>query len=172
MIARPDATEYPPYYHAYISKAPGDELLSSLESSTNDILAFFKALPADKWEYRYAPDKWTIKEVLQHLIDGERVFAYRALAIARGDKTSLPGFDENEYAKNGHANDLTPEALLQEYESVRKATVNLFRNMTEAASKNIGTANKAPISPRALGFCIAGHEQHHRDVIAERYLKG
>ncbi|GAB4258072.1 MAG: DinB family protein [Saprospiraceae bacterium] len=170
MITRPDTSEYAPYYHTYISKVPGDDLLQALEQSMNETLSFFRAIPSGKWEHRYAPDKWTIKEVLQHLIDGERVFAYRALAIARGDKTSLPGFDENEYAANGNANQLSPEALLAEYESVRKATLSLFRNMSEDASRIIGTANNNPTSARALGFCIAGHEQHHREVVAERYL--
>ncbi len=170
MITRPDKNEYASYYHAYISKVSGDDLLQVLEQSMKETLAFFRAIPEDKWEHRYAPDKWTIKEVLQHLTDGERVFAYRSLAIARGDKTSLPGFDEKDYARNGNANQLSPEALLTEYESVRMATLGLFRNMSAEAAKIIGTANNAPSSARALGFCIAGHELHHREVVAERYL--
>lgn len=170
MITRPDANEYAPYFHTYISKVPGDKLLQVLAESKEETLKFFRGIPDEKWVFRYAPEKWTIKEVLQHLIDGERVFAYRAMAIARGEKVSLPGFDENEYARNSHANQLSPEAQLAEYEAVRSATIRLFENMTDEASKNMEKANNNPTSPRALGYCIAGHERHHREVITERYL--
>lgn len=171
MITRPNSNEYAPYCHAYISKVPGNDLLSALESSMHDTLSFFRALPAEKWNHSYAAGKWTIKQILQHLIDSERVFAYRALTIARGDQTPLPGFDENEFARNGNANDLSPNELLEEYAAVRQATLYLFKNMAEEASRNIGTANHAPFSARAFGFAIAGHELHHRSVIEERYLQ-
>ncbi len=170
MINRPDPQEYAPYFHTYISKVAANNLLQALADSRDKTLAFFRSLPEEKWEFRYAPGKWTIKEVVQHLIDCERVFVYRALSIARGEKTSLPGFDENEYARNGNANQLSSQALLAEYESVRRATLSLFENMSDEASKKTGQANNKPASARALGFCIAGHEQHHVEVIAERYL--
>ena len=132
--------------------------------------AFLNAIPKDKLEYRYAEGKWTVKEIIQHIIDTERIFAYRALRVARNDKTALPGFEENDYALTGNANARTLESLLAEYKAVRQATIALFNSFSDDMLKHIGTASNSPISARAIGFIIIGHEAHHCNVIKERYL--
>jgi uncharacterized damage-inducible protein DinB len=170
MKKRPQAHEYGAFYQTYISKIEEDDVLQALQEGQHTTLAFFKNLPAEKWDYRYAPGKWSIKELLQHVVDGERVFAYRALRIARNDRTPLPGFDENEFAAASHAGLRTPESLMAEYEAVRTATVLMYQSFTEEDLGRIGTASNYPASPLAIGFIIAGHEQHHIGVIKERYL--
>ena len=170
MKKRPQAHEYGAFYQTYVSKVGQDDVLQALQEGQHATLAFFKNLPAEKWDYRYAPGKWSIKELLQHVVDGERVFAYRALRIARNDRTPLPGFDENDYAAASHADLRTPESLMAEYEAVRTATVLMYHSFTEEDLGRIGTASNYPASPLAIGFIIAGHEQHHIGVIKERYL--
>ncbi len=170
MKKRPQAHEYGAYYHTYISKVENDDVLHALQEGQRFTLDFFKNLPLEKWDFRYAPGKWSVKELLQHVIDGERIFAYRALRIARNDKTPLPGFNENEYADASHADQRTPSSLLAEYEAVRAATLHLFQHFTEEDLGRIGTASNFPASPLAIGFIIAGHEKHHIGVIKERYL--
>lgn len=167
---RPQTSEYGLYYQAYINKVETDNLNEALRRGKTTTLDFFTNLPEDKWDYRYAPEKWTVKEMLLHIIDAERVFAYRALRIGRSDETPLPGFDENTYAANSRANSRSPKSLLAEYETVREATLSLYQSFDETALKRIGTASNNPASPRAIGFIIAGHEIHHMGVIKERYL--
>lgn len=167
---RPAPNEYGAYYNTYISKVETDDILQTLADAKASVTAFFENLPAGKWDFRYAPGKWSIKEVLQHLIDGERVFAYRALRIARNDQTPLPGFDENLFAETCHASQRTPASLLAEYQAVRESTVHLFNSLNEEDLGRIGTASNNPASPLAIAFIIAGHELHHMGVIRERYL--
>jgi len=167
---RPSPDEYGTYYQTYISKVETGDIFQTLEDAKASVAAFFENLPAEKWGHRYAPGKWSIKEVLQHLIDGERVFAYRALRIARNDTTPLPGFDENLFAETCHADRRTPASLIAEYKAVREATVHLFNSLEEEDLDRIGTASNHPASPLAIAFIIAGHEQHHLGVIRERYL--
>ncbi|MFD2823609.1 DinB family protein [Lacinutrix iliipiscaria] len=162
--------EYIPYYMTYISKVGDLDLIEGLQSSFKTTASFFEVLPDDKFEYAYADKKWTVKEIIQHLIDAERVFAYRALRFARGDKNSLPGYDENAYAPLSLANNRTKEALLDDYSSLRQSTINLFQSFTDHMLMQIGSASGGEMSVRAIGFVIIGHEIHHCEVIKERYL--
>lgn len=162
--------EYNPYYQTYIDKANDLAIPEGLSANSKDVIAFFESIPKDKLEYRYAEGKWTIKELLHHIIDTERIFAYRALRVARKDKTPLPGFEENEYVQPAKSNDRSIESLLNEYKAVRQATLALFETFTNEMLIEIGTASNSPISARAIGFIITGHENHHCEVVKERYL--
>jgi uncharacterized damage-inducible protein DinB len=124
----------------------------------------------DKFDYRYAEGKWTIKDIIQHVIDTERIFAYRALRISRNDITPLPGFEENDYVENTKANERGIQDLLAEFSAVRYATLFLFKSFSEEQLKRIGTASGTAISVRAIGFIIIGHQKHHQNVFQERYL--
>lgn len=168
---RPNKNEYGAYYEGYIANVNGDDIVHILEKNKKEIADFFRSIPANKWEYKYAPGKWTPKDMLLHLIDGERVFAYRALRISRGDTTSLPGFDQDIFAENANANHRTPESLIEEYETVRESTLYIFKNIADKDADIIGTASGFPASPLAVGYVIAGHESHHVRIIKERYLK-
>ena len=162
--------EFAPYYGNYIKLVPEQDIVKGLRNQKEEVLHFFKAIPVFKHEYAYGMDKWTIKDILLHLIDTERIFAYRALRIARKDKTELPGFDENDFARVARANDRTYESLLQEYALVREVTVNLFENFDKTTLLNSGTASNNNLSVRAIGYIILGHELHHKNIIIERYL--
>ena len=170
-IIKPNVNEYPAFYGTYIRVAPEEgDILRELNHSFEALRTFMESLPTEKLTYRYAEGKWTIKELLVHLIDAERVFAYRALRIARADKTPLAGFDENEYVPNSGANERSLVSILREYTAVRFATIELFANMTNQMLANIGNENGGEMSARALPYIIAGHEAHHLRVIRERYL--
>ena len=164
------AEEYPQYFFTYISKAADLDLIEGLQSSCNQTLSLFKNIPDHKFEFAYDEGKWTIKEIIQHLIDAERVFAYRALRFARGDKNNLPGYDENEYVPTSLANRRSTESLIKEYTVLRQTTIDLFNSFTQDMLLQIGIADYCKISVRALGFVIIGHETHHCEVIKERYL--
>jgi len=163
-------TEYANFYADYIKMAEAEELKTGLRSSLYSVIDFFKAIPEEKLEYRYEIGKWSVKDIIQHLIDAERVFAYRALRFARQDKTPLPGFNENDYAINANANKKSREELLKEYQIVRESTILLFKSFNEETLKLIGTASNSKMSIRAIGFVIIGHEKHHCQVIKARYL--
>lgn len=165
--------EYLPYFQPYINKISDLILLEGLEVGLEKTLNFFKSIPAEKLKYRYAEDKWTIKEIINHLIDSERVFAYRALRFARKDKTPVAGFEENDYALESNANNRNIEELLEEYTFVRQSSIALYKTFGSDSDilKRTGLAGGGEVSVRALGFLIAGHEKHHCDVIRERYLK-
>lgn len=162
--------EYGPYYKGYIDLAGNDLLITGLTKSMYRHLNLFSSISEDKMNYAYAEGKWTIKELIVHLIDCERVFAYRALRCARNDKTDLPGFDQDDYVTTSEANNRSKASLIEEYESVRKSTIAMFRSFTDEMLTQVGTANGNPMSPRALGFIIIGHEKHHAKIIRERYL--
>jgi len=164
------ANEYSPFYSTYINKAGLIDLISGIEDSFNDALSFFETIPKQKFDYRYAKGKWTIKELIQHIIDVERVFAYRALCIAREDNTPLPSFEENDYAVSSMANNRTRENLLEEYKAIKISTILLFRSFNDKMLMRVGIASGGNISVRALGFIMIGHESHHIQVIKERYL--
>ena len=168
--SRPKPNEYNSFYKGYIDQVKDDDFYQALSDALTSIVAFYKNIPAGKWEHRYAPDKWTIKELLLHIIDAERIFACRALRIARNDMTPLPAFDESKYTPASKANLRTPGSLIEEYIAVRESTLHLFKYMDDEAIGQIGTASDSPASPRALGFIIAGHELHHVNIIKERYL--
>ena len=162
--------EYKPYFLTYINKALAFDLKDGLQSSFNQTLSFFDMIPESKLEYVYAEDKWTIKEIIQHLIDAERVFAYRAMRFARGDKNNLPGYDENQYTPSSLANRRSKESLIKEYTNLRQTTISLFDSFTNEMLMKIGLADNGNMSVRAIGFVIIGHERHHCQVIKERYL--
>jgi uncharacterized damage-inducible protein DinB len=169
-IAKPAAGEYPPYAAMYIDLLPDDgRVLARLEDQARLIDAFFRALPADRLRYRYAEGKWTPKEILLHLADDERIYAYRALRFARGDETELPGFDQGPYAAASGADARPLESLLIEHAAVRASTLSLFANLPEAALMRSGVANGARVTVRALAWHIAGHELHHLKILRERY---
>jgi uncharacterized damage-inducible protein DinB len=165
-----NSDEYHPYYELYISKCPYNNINEGLGQSKEQFEAFLKSIPVHKQLFKYAPDKWTIKEVLVHIIDTERIFAYRALRIARQDFTALPGFDQDEYVLNSSANTRDFNDLISEYSSVRNATISLFNSFNEEDLRQKGTASNSPISVRALGFIFIGHQNHHKEIIEARYL--
>jgi len=167
---RPTSKEYGAYYANYISKVKDDNILQALKKGKSVAVNFLQKIPKSKWEHRYGSGKWTIKEVVVHLIDTERVFAYRAMRIARGDKQALHGFDQDAYVPNSNANARTPASIIAGYRAVREATIQLFKNLDDEALGRIGKASEAPVSPRAAGFIIAGHEIHHMTIIRDRYL--
>ena len=169
-IPKPAAGEYPPYAAMYLDLLPDDgRVLAHLEDQARLIDAFFRALPADRLRYRYAPGKWTPKEILLHLADDERIYAYRALRFARGDGTELPGFDQDPYAAASGAEARALESLLAEHAAVRASTLSLFANLPDTALTRSGVANGARVTVRALAWHIAGHELHHLKILRERY---
>lgn len=171
IIEKPEPGEYPFYASMYIDLLPDDGLLlKHLKDNLNQVKALISAFPEEKWSYRYAPDKWTIKEVLVHIIDDERIYAYRALCFARNEKTSLPGFEQDEYVLYSNANERSIGNIMEEYEAVRFATIALFNGFDQTALLRQGVANKNKATVRALGYHIAGHELHHINIIKEKYL--
>ncbi|MDZ7362375.1 MAG: DinB family protein [candidate division KSB1 bacterium] len=169
-ISRPEPTEYAPYYGKYIELVPAGDLIDALIQQMNDMLALLRGLSEAQAETRYEPGKWSIKEVLGHLIDTERVMSYRALRIARADETPLPGFEQDDYVRAANFDARSLPNLLEEYLGVRGATVALFRNFDAATIARGGTANNVPVTVRALAYIIAGHERHHVQVLRTKYL--
>lgn len=169
-MRRPTSNEASDFYFRYINQVKGDDFLQTLQVCADSTPALLNTLTPAQWDYRYAPDKWSIKEVMVHVIDSERIFAYRALRIARGDKTPLPGFEQNDYVPQSKASTRTPESIIQEYIAQRNATIEMFRYFDEDMFNQMGTASDMPISALALGFIVAGHEQHHLNILHERYL--
>lgn len=163
--------EYSGGFATYIQAAANVELIEELEICLHDFIKFVQNIPMDKFDYRYAEGKWTIKDIIQHLIDAERIFAYRALRISRNDKTPLPGFEENDYVENTNANGRSIQDLLTEFSAVRQSTILLFKSLTDEQLKRIGIASNNEISVRALGFVTIGHQKHHQKVFQERYLQ-
>ncbi len=163
--------EYPPYFGNYISQVSSEySLIEELEISVHRLIKFVQNIPMDKFDYRYAEGKWTIKDILQHLIDAERIFAYRALRFSRNDQTALASFDEDEYVIEANANRRSIQDLLTELAVVRQATLSLFKTFSEEELLRSGIASNKPMSVRALGFVIIGHQNHHQRVFEERYL--
>ena len=155
--------EYADFYATYINTVTEEfTLTEELEISVHRLVKFVREIPMDKFDYRYAEGKWTIKDILQHLIDAERIFAYRALRFARNDKTELPGFEENDYVDEARANSRSIQDLLTELLVVRQATLTLFKTFNEEELLRKGIASNKPMSVRALGFTIIGHQNHHQ----------
>ncbi|MBN8695920.1 MAG: DinB family protein [Bacteroidetes bacterium] len=169
-MKRPQVNEHPAYYTHYIGLVKGDNILKQLEDQVIDIQAIISEIPEEKENYAYAPGKWTIKEVLGHIIDTERIMAYRALRFARKDKTALPGFDENEYVANSDYNKRTLYDIAHEFAIVRESNLALFKHFNEEALDQRGTANNNEATVRAILFMIAGHANHHLNVIKTKYL--
>ncbi len=171
MIAKDiSSDEYNSYYQTYLSKTNDVQLNEGLRSNMEKVISFLKSISKNKLVYRYEEGKWTIKEMLLHIIDTERIFAYRALRIARQDQTPLPGFDQDAYVPTSKANDRSLESLLDEYKTVRHATIALFDSFDDEMLIQVGSASNSPLSVRAAGYILIGHENHHCDIIRERYL--
>lgn len=166
---RPNSSEYAPYYERYISRV-SNTLIAALYEQMGQTLSYINDWTEEQWMHRYAPEKWTAKESFLHLIDTERIFAYRALRISRGDKTAIPGFDQDFYVPNSYANKRSGDSLINEYQSVRQASIELFTHLDTSAFTEMGTASKFPLSVRAAGFIIAGHELHHLLLFKEKYF--
>ncbi len=162
--------EYSKFNATYIQAIENVELFEELEISLHGFIKFVQNIPMDKFDYSYAEGKWTIKEIIQHVIDTERIFAYRALRISRNDKTPLPGFEENDYAVNTDAKSRSIQDLLTEFSAVRHSNLLMFKSFSDEQLARIGTASENTISVRAIGFILIGHQKHHQKVFEERYL--
>jgi|SRR5687768_6866106 len=167
---KPDESEYLPYYGRYIALVSDGDVVATLEGQMRDTKALVTGLPASISTYRYAPGKWSVNEMLGHVIDSERIFAARALRFARSDATPLPGFEQDDYVRNASFDSYPLHELAAELESVRRSTIFLFRHLSEEAWMRAGIANNAKVTVRALAYIIAGHELHHRGILESRYL--
>jgi hypothetical protein len=165
-----DLSRVPVFYHKYIANVKEDELGAALRNHQSELLSELEKIPAEKWDYRYAEGKWSIKEMVQHLIDAERIFCYRALNFARKDSNELPGFDENMFAETSKADKRTKNDLLEELTNIQKGSALLFGSFDEEQLNQSGIANGWSIYVKAIGFIIAGHTLHHRNILLERYL--
>ena len=169
-LAKPEAGEYAAYYEKYVSIVPGADVANVLETQRVQTMQLFAGRSERDGNFRYAPDKWTVKEVLGHVNDAERIFTYRALRIARGDLTPLPGFEQDDYVRTGGFNERPLANLVEEFADIRSASLALFHSFGEEEWLRRGTASKNEVSVRALAFITAGHELHHRRILEERYL--
>jgi len=169
-IARPEPGEYAPYYDRYISLVPGADILATLDAQRRQMMLLLSGRDEQDGDLRYAPDKWSAKQVLGHVCDTERVFAYRALRFSRGDQTPIEGFEQDDYVKNGPFGRAPLAEIIEDYIAVRRATLTLLRNLDEAAWTRRGVANKNEVTVRALAYLIAGHELHHRKILEEKYF--
>ena len=166
----PAASEHAPYYGRYVGLVPSGDIVATLERQGEETSRLLKGLSAEKADFRYAPAKWSIKEVIGHLTDAERIFSYRALRFARGDDTPLAGFNENDYAPAGGFGARSLEDLVADFRAVRASTVALFRGLPASAMTRGGEASGARVTVRALAWITAGHELHHLTILRDRYL--
>jgi hypothetical protein len=170
IIEQPQAGEYPPYYQSYLDRVKSGDVIKTLKDQIMDIQAVISKIPEEKEGFAYAEGKWTIKEVIGHIIDTERILGYRALRFARKDKTVLPGFDENEFVANANFNKRTLYELAHEFAIVREANIALFKTFSKEELIEKGNANGQEVSVRAIIYMIAGHASHHVNVIRTKYL--
>ncbi|WP_433946193.1 DinB family protein [Paenibacillus sp. SN-8-1] len=170
-LQRPSQNEYSSYYESYIQELPEGEILAYLESQIKQFVEQLKHIPEEKASFRYAEGKWSIKEVLGHINDTERIMSYRLLRIARGDDTPLAGFNESDYVAYAGSERLSIDDLLTEFSAIRTATLELAKRLDDEAWQRVGSANGAPVSARAVIYVIAGHAAHHLKLIRERYLQ-
>jgi len=167
---RPNETEYAPYYQDYVDQVSESDIMAVLRGELDELDVLLSRVASDKETFAYADGKWSIREIIGHLIDGERVFGYRALCIARGEKQNLPSFDQNDYMLTAPYNHIELEDLLSELRLVRLSNMAMFRSLDEQAWNRVGTANGNEITVRALAFIMGGHVRHHMNVLKERYL--
>jgi len=166
---RPEDDEYGEFYHGYIKQVTGPNVLQTLIQQGQETYALIQQLTPEEAAHRYAEEKWSVKEVIGHLIDTERIMAYRALCISRGEKTPQPGYDQDEYVEQAHFDERSLQNLSTEYDALRNANISLFNSFTEEQILRKGTANDTTVSVRALAYIIAGHEQHHLNILEEKY---
>ena len=169
-MSRPQAGDFGSFYQKYIDKTKSETIKELVSNNSSVLNHFINNIPESKAEYSYDEGKWTVKDLLQHMIDTERIMIYRALTIARKDSISLPGFDENEYAVNANASSRILQSLKEEFVSVRKATDLFLLSLSEEQLQQKGIANGHPITVKALAFIIYGHALHHKQILEERYL--
>ncbi|WP_298540509.1 DinB family protein [uncultured Aquimarina sp.] len=162
--------EYNPYYGVFIDQAENANIVTGLQQSKQKFIDFVNAISDEKLTYAYAEGKWTVAEVLQHIIDTERIFSYRALRFARNDKSPLIGFDQDEYVPNSNANNYSKKEFIEDFEAARNNSIGLFKSFTQNMLTEIGEASGSPMSARAAGYILSGHQKHHLNVIKDRYL--
>jgi uncharacterized damage-inducible protein DinB len=170
FLQRPETGEHDPYYQKYIARVPDGDFVEILARQADETLGILRELPDNAADQAYAAGKWSIKEVIGHLCDSERIFGYRLLRIGRGDQTPMEGFDENAYTPAGEFGARTLASMLEEFAAVRAATITLIAGLPNDGWSKSGIANNTPISARALAYIIAGHELHHREILLTRYL--
>jgi hypothetical protein len=170
VVARPQPGEYAPYYERYISLVQGEDILNTLDQQRRDTMTLLCGRDEEDGDFRYAPGKWSAKEVLGHVCDTERVFAYRAMRFSRADATPLEGFEQDDYVRNGPFARSSLADLIEDFIAVRRATLSLLRYIDEAAWTRRGIANKNEVTVRGLAYIIAGHELHHRGILEEKYF--
>lgn len=171
-LTRPQASEYDPHFEPYVSKVPEEQVIPVLAAQRAELRQLVSGLAEERGDYRYAPGKWSIREVLGHLVDSDRLFGYRALCIARGDAQPLPGFDEDAYVAGAAFGAVPLAKLVREFRVVRKGNVLLLKQLSREAWGRTGTANKRPQSVRAIAYIMAGHVRHHLMILRERYGVG
>ena len=169
---KPALTEHAPEFSHYVKFVPEGDIIQTLEQQIENSLSLLRTIPSDKGNFRYAPDKWSVKELLGHLIDSERMFTYRALRFARNDQTPLPGYEQDDYVREGNFDSRNLADMVEEFATVRRATIQLLRPLNETEWLRHGKANENDVSVRALAYIIAGHELHHMGVLRSRYLQG
>lgn len=170
LAVRPTTTEYAPYYGRYINLVPEGDIVQILSSQLEGTLGLLGDISESQAGYRYAPDKWSIKEVIGHIVDSERIFAYRVLRFARNDKAPIEGFDQDKFAQNSAFDERSLADIVEEFNHVRRANLLLFRSLTDEVLSRQGIASEVEVSVRALLYIIAGHERHHMEVLKTRYL--
>ena len=169
-MGRPQPSEYDPYYERYISLVADDEIIDTLGAQPTKLQDLLTALPEEKGDFRYADGKWSIKELIGHLIDGERMFAYRLFRISRGDETPIEGFEQDGYIENAGSGGRSFGDLLEEFTLLRRSTMILIKNLSDEDWGRVGIANAVPVSVSALIYIMAGHIEHHFGILKERYL--
>jgi len=167
---RPEKTEYNEYYDRYVSLVDETEIVSAFENQLSEMSELFNSISEEKSATSYAEGKWTIKDVIGHLVDGERIFGYRALRISRGDETPIEGFEQDGYVENASFNDYKFSDLVDEFNLVRRASILFFKHLKETDWTRTGTASDSPVSVRALAYTMVGHVRHHANILRERYL--
>jgi DinB superfamily len=169
VIGRPAASEFAPFYTSYVARVPEDDILAVLGAQPAEMAAIARGVAATRETFRYEPGKWSIRELVGHVCDAERVFGYRAFCIGRGEAAALPGFDENAYVESSGSESLPLAGLAEEFGAVRLANLLAFRRISADAWRNVGNANGSPISVRGLAYIMAGHARHHMAILRERY---
>nr|WP_263323397.1 DinB family protein [Neobacillus sp. Marseille-Q6967] len=171
MLQRPTENEYPTYYQPYLNLVSEGDLVKLLKDNLKEMITLFEGISDEEALHRYAQGKWSVKEVLGHITDTERIMSYRLLRVSRGDQTPLAGFNETDYVEAAQTNNLPMKAILEDFKATRNATITQIQNTPVKAWNNQGNANGMPITTRAIAYIIAGHEMHHRKIVEERYLK-
>jgi hypothetical protein len=169
-MERPTSADYAPYYEKYVALVADGDIVKNLHTQMQETLSLVRSLTSEQADSRYAPDKWTVKELVGHLVDAERIFSYRALRFGRGDENPLAGFEQEPYVRNGNFANRTLEDLADEFEHLRLSNILLFRSLDEAAWNRRGVASDNEVSVKALAYIMAGHELHHMGILRTRYL--